>query len=330
MNETGVLLINLGTPQSAELQDVKRYLRQFLSDKRVISLPALVRYFLVYGLIVPFRARKSAHAYQSIWTHEGSPLRHLSQEFTHQLQTLLGPTYKVVLGMRYGKPSIDEALEQLKHCSSLLVLPLYPQYSSAATGSSLEEVMRLIMSWEVIPSLTMVSDFYQHPAYIETQAELIKTHHNPDHHLLFSYHGLPEQQIINSGCESVCLDACPIDKLKNPGCYKAQCEKTSFLLAQALKLQPAQYSTSFQSRLGKTPWIKPYTDKLLVTLREKGVTALSIACPSFVTDCLETLEEIGMQARSDWLALGGEHFTLIPCMNNDPLWVKAVVQLIQS
>lgn len=330
MIEKGVLLINLGTPDSAEVSDVKRYLREFLTDKRVISLPAPLRYLLVYGLILPFRAKKSAHAYQSIWTNEGSPLRHISEQFSSLLQTQLGPSFKVALGMRYGKPSISEALAKLKHCSSIVVLPLYPQYSSAATGSSLEEVMRLVKSWDVIPSLNVIANFYQHPTYIQAQAQLIKAHYNTEDHLLFSYHGLPEQQIIQSGCESVCVNACPLDPLKNPGCYKAQCEKTSFLLAKTLNLEPSQYSTSFQSRLGKTPWIKPYTDKWLITLREKGVKNLAIACPSFVTDCLETLEEIGMQARCDWQTLGGERFTLIPCLNTDALWVKAVVQLLQS
>lgn len=330
MIEKGVLLINLGTPLSAEIDDVKRYLREFLTDKRVINLPTPLRYLLVYGAILPFRAKKSALAYQSIWTEFGSPLLYLSQDLAQQLQTQLGAQYKVALGMRYSKPSIACALEQLKDCTSITVLPLYPQYSSAATGSALEEVMRLVMQKEVIPSLNILSEFYQHPAYIKAQAQLIKTHLKPDYHLLFSYHGITEKQIHLSGCQTVCSTSCPIDSLKNPNCYKAQCEYTSFLLAQALGLEPHQYSTSFQSRLGKTPWIKPYTDEHVAELITKGVKNLVVVCPSFVTDCLETLEEIGIRANKRWKSLGGENFELIPCMNSSPLWIQAIVELIQS
>lgn len=329
MIEKGVLLINLGTPKSAELSDVKAYLGEFLTDKRVISLPWALRYLLVYGFLLPFRAKQSAKAYQAIWDTKGSPLLYLSQAFVSQVQDQLGSDYQVVLGMRYGQPSITKALEQLKHCSSIVVLPLYPQYSSAATGSALEEVMRLVSVRDVIASLKLIRDFYQQPAYIKAQAQVIKQHLNPKAHLLFSYHGLPQRQIHQSGCDKICLN-CPVDNLKNPGCYKAQCEGTSHLLAQELGLKSSQYSTAFQSRLGKTPWIKPYTEAHLTDLVAKGIKDIAIVCPSFVTDCLETLEEIGIRAKNQWQALGGESFQLIPCLNSDLLWVKAVVELIQS
>lgn len=330
MIEKGVLLINLGTPRSAELSDVRRYLCEFLTDKRVIDLPAPLRYLIVFGLIAPFRSKKSAHAYRTIWTEEGSPLLVYSAALAQQVQQHLGPKTQVALGMRYGTPSINEALEQLKHCKSITVLPLYPHYSSAATGSSIEETMRLLIPREVFPSLHIIRDFYQHPAYLLAQSERIRAHLQPDDYLLFSYHGIPERQIIKGGCHTVCNPICPIGTDKNPSCYKAQCHHTSFLLAESLGLGSEQYSTSFQSRLGKTPWIKPYTDEILISLIKQGVKNIAIACPSFVADCLETIEEIGMRERAQWLALGGERFTLIPSLNNDALWIKAVVELVQS
>ncbi len=322
----GILVINLGTPNSAEVSSVRSYLREFLTDKRVIDLPLPLRWLLVNVLILPFRPKKSAHAYQSIWTTAGSPLLCLSQNLIQQLQQQVGSTSKVALGMRYGQPSIPEALNQLKECDSLTILPLYPQYSSAATGSSIEEVMDYISSLEVIPSLKIIRDFYKHPAYIKAQAEIIKQHLADQDHVLFSYHGIPERQILKSGCQKVCVDICPIDP-ENKGCYKAQCHNTSFLLAQELGLPSDQYSSAFQSRLGKTPWIKPYTDEVFSELAAQGKRKLVIACPSFVTDCLETLEEIGIRARQQWFELGGEEFTLVPCMNDSPLWVKAVVEI---
>lgn len=326
----GLLLINLGTPEQADVRAVRAYLREFLTDKRVIDLPAPVRYALVYALILPFRSKKSAHAYQSIWTEQGSPLLFNSQNTIKQLQNILGEKYTLALGMRYGNPSIATALECLKTCDKITILPLYPQYSSAATGSSIEEVLRIISLKEIIPSLTIIRDFYQHPSYIKAQSQIIQTHWQTDSHLLFSYHGIPERHIINSGCKSVCNTTCPPISEINNQCYKAQCHQTSSLLATALNLSLNQYSTAFQSRLGKTPWIKPYTDEILIELANKGITKLTIACPSFVADCLETLEEIGMRAKEQWIISGGEQFTLVPCMNDDPQWVQAISEIIYS
>ncbi len=328
--KNGLLLINLGTPDQDSIPAVKKYLREFLTDKRVIDLPALLRYILVYFFILPFRTKKSAHAYQMIWTTQGSPLLFHHQNLARQLQIELGSDIKVVLGMRYGSPSITSALNQLRDCQSITILPLYPQYSSAATGSSIEELMRIITTWEVIPSINIIRDFYQHSAYIKAQAEVIKNQLNEDTHLLFSYHGIPERQILKSGCEKICQNNCPEITTKNQGCYKAQCYETSRLLAQELKLDTQQYSTAFQSRLGKTPWIKPYTDELLIELAQNGVKKLAITCPSFVADCLETLEEIGMRTREQWMELGGEQFTLIPCMNEAPAWVNAIKIIVEE
>ena len=321
----GILLTNLGTPNSTSISDVSRYLREFLTDKRVINLPSLVRYLLVYGLIVPFRAKNSAHAYQLIWTEKGSPLRFHSEQLTTNLQKDMGSKYKITLGMRYGNPSIAQAINDLKDCESITVLPLFPQYSSAATGSSIEEILKVVATLEVIPSMTIIRDFYQHPAYITTKAQIIKTHFQEHDHLLFSYHGIPERQIQNSGCKTVCSDICPPISTNNQGCYKAQCHQTSQLLATELKLSADQYSTSFQSRLGKIPWIKPYTDEVLIALAAKGIKNLTIACPSFIADCLETLEEIGIRAKEQWIKLGGEKFTIVPCLNDDANWIKQIL-----
>jgi ferrochelatase len=326
--KSGLLFINLGTPDSTELLSVKRYLREFLTDKRVIDIPWPMRYLLVYGLIVPFRAKKSAHAYKAVWTKHGSPLLLHSLELVEQVQIKLANSHKVTLGMSYGSPSIQSALEELKECETITILPLYPQYSSAATGSAIEATLKLIETMEVIPSLKVIRDFYKHPAYIAAQAKMIDMHLDAKHHLLFSYHGIPERQIYKSGCKTLCTAPCPSNK--NPGCYKSQCYQTTHLIAQALNLSPQQYSTSFQSRLGKTPWIKPYTDELLIALAEQGIKNLTITCPSFVTDCLETLEEIGIRAKEQWTQLGGEQCILIPSMNSNELWIQAIAQMIEA
>jgi protoporphyrin/coproporphyrin ferrochelatase len=324
--KSGLLIINLGTPAALNLTAVKRYLSEFLSDKRVIDLPWIIRFFLVHGLIIPFRAKKSLHAYTTIWSEQGSPLLSHSQQLVKQIQKEVNDDIKVLLAMRYGAPSIQAGLEELQSCSSITILPLYPQYSSAANGSSIEKTIQLIKGQEVIPSLKIISNFYQHPSYIQAQAEFIKMHFNPKSHLLFSYHGIPERQIHKSGCKKLCLHNC---STKNSNCYRAQCYQTSNLIAQTLNLSTDQHSTSFQSRLGRTPWIKPYTDELLKTLAEQGIKHLTITCPSFVTDCLETLEEIGIRAREQWLQLGGEQFTLIPSMNDYSSWAKAILKIAE-
>ncbi|MFJ1268928.1 ferrochelatase [Legionella lytica] len=326
----GLLLVNLGTPKAPQVPAVRSYLRAFLTDKRVIDLPALLRYILVYVFVLPFRAKRSAHAYQAIWTECGSPLLWHSQNLLTQVQEELGAKYGVVLGMRYGEPSIAEQLNRLKQCESITILPLYPQYSSAASGSSIEEALKIISSWDIIPSITVIRDFFQHPAYIKAQTAVIKEQVKEYEHILFSYHGIPERQITKNNCKSVCTDACPIISEQNQGCYKAQCHQSSRLLAQELQLSEQQYSTAFQSRLGKTPWIKPYTDERLNQLAAQGIKKLVIVCPSFVADCLETLEEISISAKQQWQILGGTQLIVVPCLNAHPLWVKAIVEIISE
>lgn len=321
----GLLLINIGTPNSPDIPAVRRYLREFLFDKRVIDLPIILRYLLLYGFILPFRPRQSAHAYQAIWTDSGSPLLCYSQQLCDKLQERLGTNYQIVLGMRYGTPTIQQALEQLKTCEQITILPLYPQYSSAATGSSIEKVLEILLSKTVFPSIHIIRDFYNHPAFIHAQTQLIKPYLSDQDHVLFSYHGLPERQLSKAGCKTICTHDCP-STMTAQGCYRAQCFETSRLLSVSLQL--TTFSTAFQSRLGRTPWIKPYTDEVLQTLAKNGIKRLVIACPSFVTDCLETLEEIGLRAKQQWLKLGGEQLTLVPCLNDHELWIDAITSFL--
>lgn len=326
----GLLLINLGTPAKPTIKAVRAYLKSFLIDKRVIDLPAPWRYLLLYGFILPFRPRQSAKAYQAIWTSNGSPLLHYSSSCRVQLQQQLGEEYQVALGMRYGEPSISSALKQLKTCETLTILPLFPQYSSAATGSSLEETMRLLSQQRIIPHIKVIRDFHTHPGFIDSQAALIKPYMATHDHLLFSYHGLPERQLLKDDCKEYCPSGCQTIARMNSSCYRAQCLRTSAALIRALNLNASNVSSAFQSRLGRTPWIKPYTDELLMTLAAKGVKRLAVACPSFVADCLETLEEIGLRAKTQWLNLGGEQLTLIPALNDHPSWIETLTRMVRT
>lgn len=323
----GLLLLNIGTPEGPGSASVRRYLRTFLSDKRVIDLPAPLRYALVYGIILPLRPKNTSKAYQAIWTKEGSPLLALSLQLVHQLQEALKDTTQVALGMRYSEPSIEVALNALKGCDEITILPLFPQYSSAVTGSALEYVLKILANQTVIPSFKVIREFYAHPAFIKAQAQALKPfmHHE---HILFSFHGLPERHMQKIGCVPVCRkEACPPISSQNNACYRAQCYETTRLLVDALHIKPSQYTVSFQSRLGKTPWIEPFTDSTLDILAKKGIKQLAVACPSFVTDCLETLEEIGLRAKAQWIKAGGESLDLVPCLNASEDWVKAVIEI---
>ncbi|MDF1677101.1 MAG: ferrochelatase [Legionellaceae bacterium] len=325
----GVLLIQLGTPEAPTTSSVRHYLRLFLSDKRVIDIPAPIRYLLLYFIILPFRSKQSAKAYQSIWTQEGSPLRVLSNNLAEKLQQKYAQTHLIAHGMRYGTPTLKHALDTLKDCDEITILPLYPQYASSTTGSSIEVVFQYFKNKPAIPTLHIIHHFYAHKAFVKAQSEQIKPFlEAPFDHLILSYHGLPIRHLQKIGCNTICDAACPAPKDKNTNCYRAQCFETSRKLASALALPETTYTTTFQSRLGKTPWIEPYTDKVLETLAKKGIKRLVVACPAFVTDCLETLEEIGMRAKEDWIKMGGESLTLVPCLNDEPHWVNALAEMI--
>lgn len=324
----GLLIINLGTPRSPHPFEVARFLFQFLCDKRVISLPRILRYLLFWGIILPFRLYKTTQAYQRIWTEHGSPLLFHSNELIKALRHKLQKTHEVHLAMRYGKPSLKEALASLAHCETLTILPLYPQYASASTGSSLEATLTYLSRQTNIPSLDVIHEFYDHPSFIHAQAEQIKPYLKDHEFILFSYHGLPEKQVLSSGCNAICKHDCP--DLPKTKCYRAKCYRTTTLIAQSLHLTPTQFTTSFQSRLGRLPWIQPYTETYFISLIQQGIKRLLIVCPSFTMDCLETLDEINHAARKKWLQLGGEKLTLVPSLNSSAQWIEAIIHIIQK
>lgn len=327
----GVLLVNLGTPSNCDTASVRTYLREFLDDPRVIDLPWLIRKILLNFVILPFRPKESAKAYQKIWSKKGSPLLLNSIELQTALSKRFDDKMPIEIGMRYGSPSIASALNKLGSVDHLIVLPLFPQYSSAATGSAMEKVYQEIKSKRTQPNLIILRDFFSYPDFLKAQAQIIADKkEDPSSHLLLSYHGLPEQHLIKGGCQSICTPVCPETNDYPRSCYRKQCYHTSRELAKRLKLSEDRYSTSFQSRLGKTPWIRPYTDHTLTNLIEQGIKNIAIACPSFVADCLETLEEIGIQAKEQWHSLGGEGFQLLPCLNSEHLWVDALESLVRE
>lgn len=331
----GVLLINLGTPDAPDATAVRRYLREFLSDPRVIDLAPPARWLLLNAVILPFRPKQSAAAYRHVWTDEGSPLLVESERLRDAVAARL-PQATVALGMRYGSPSLEHALDQLRAagCERLVVFPLYPQYASSSTGSSLEAVYRLVAERWNTPSVAVVPPFYDDPGFIEACAAVgrpILDELAPDH-VLMSFHGLPERHIRKSDAAGGhCLASagcCDRMQPANRACYRAQCFATARALAGALQLAPDTWSVSFQSRLGRTPWIQPYTDEVLPALAARGARRVAVYCPAFVADCLETLEEIGLRAEADFRAAGGEALRLIPAVNSHPRWVDAVVDLL--
>lgn len=323
MKKTAILLINLGTPDAPTIPAVRNYLNQFLMDPDVIDIPAIARFILVKGIILRFRPKQSAEAYKQIWTDKGSPLLVHSLELRDTLKTKLNNEL-IELGMRYGNPSIKSALDKLMQHKpdKLIVLPLFPQFSQAATQSALKAFHHAFKPYRGQVALQIIREFYDDPEFIQGYANLIQQHFHPDkhEHLLMSYHGLPVKHLSKTGCHHVhthCKESqgCPPMGDDNRDCYRAQCYATSHAIADKLHLKPEDYSISFQSRLGRTPWIKPYTDFHLEDLRKRSITRLAIVCPSFVADCLETLEEIGIRAREQWLKLGGDALTVIPCLN---------------
>jgi ferrochelatase len=335
---TGVLLINLGTPASPAVGDVRRYLREFLSDPRVIDVPAALRWALVNLWIAPTRAPRSARQYAGVWGEAGSPLRVHSLALREALGQELGSGFRVALGMRYGQPSIAAGLDELlaSGVSRLIALPLYPQYASSSTGTAVEALYAAAGAKWNTPTLEVLPEFYEAPGFVAALAALARPvfeRARPDH-LLMSYHGLPERQVRKSTPDSTsCLrDAhcCEAIRADNARCYRAQCFATSRALAGALELTEDRWSISFQSRLGRTPWIRPFTDEVLPQLAARGIKRLAVTCPSFAADCLETVEEIGVRAREQWRACGGAELELVPCPNAHPVWVQALAGWIRA
>ncbi|RIK92977.1 MAG: ferrochelatase, partial [Proteobacteria bacterium] len=334
----GVLLVNLGSPDAPTPRAVRRYLREFLGDPRVLDIPAVPRWLLLEGAILPFRPRRSAEAYDKVWTSEGSPLLVHGRALRDALRKELGDDWVVELAMRYGVPSIDAALDRLAaaDCERITVVPLFPQYASASTGSALDAVYAAAAERHNVPPLTVLPSFYDEPGFIRAVAAVARELPEdrwPDH-LLISFHGLPERQVRKSDptgehcfASPHCCDAIGS---ANRFCYRAQCAATARAVAKALGLGPEHWTLSFQSRLGRTPWIQPYTDEVLPELYQRGVRRLAVVCPSFVADCLETLEEIGLRAHEQWKELGGEDLVLVPCVNAHPVWVEALAGWIRG
>ncbi len=336
MKKTGILLLNLGTPDAPTVRAVRRYLREFLSDPKVVDISSIARWMLLNFIILPFRPRITAKMYQTIWTEQGSPLLVFSQAFQKKVASRLGKDFVVELGMRYGDPSIASALEKLHQVEldRLLIFPLFPQYSSAASESAIEKALEVIKAENYLTPHLVIRDFYDHKAFIESEAKIITAHTKdfPVDHYLFSYHGVPVRQ-LEPFCDTKFCDraqTCPVPRKYNKQCYRAQCYATSRAIAEKLGIDATQYSVAFQSRLGRIPWIQPYTDQFLEKLIAREVKNLVIISPSFVADCLETLEEIGVRTVEQWQELGGGQLRLIPALNDHPHWVEGFVDMVKT
>ena len=317
---TGVLLTNLGTPEAPTPAAVRRFLREFLSDPRVVELPRWLWWLILHGFILPFRPRRSASAYAKVWTAQGSPLLSISQQQLQGLQRLLGAenagSIKLALGMRYGKPSIAHALHALRAqgVDRVLLLPLYPQYSATTTASTFEAMNTELSRWRRVPSVRTITSYYADPGYLDAIRKSIESNwaeHGRSEHLVFSFHGIP-QAYAQAG---------------DP--YAQQCEYTAQRIAAGLNLDDGQWQIAFQSRLGRAPWLQPYADEALLKLARRGVKSVEVICPGFAADCLETLEEMDIRYRQVFLDAGGEKFRYIEALNNSDAHLHMLVDLIR-
>jgi len=332
--KTGVLLINLGTPNSPSISDVHKYLTQFLNDPFVIDIFWLKRLLLVNLIIVPFRAPKTAKLYQKIWTAEGSPLLVNGIALKDKIQEKLGSEYVVELAMRYQNPSLKYGLEKLvkKDVSRIIALPLYPHFASSTTLSTTKKIDKLKIKMNGIPNIVHIGQFYDHPLFIKSWVNQISKHNLESYdHLLFSFHGLPERHLakehVSGDCEQ---DHCTTEINKaNKTCYKATCYATVRLIASAMNLKEEYYTVCFQSRLGKDPWIQPSSDHVVIEQAKKGAKKLLVASPSFIADCLETVYEIAIEYKQLFLENGGEELHLIESLNTSPVWLDAVESLVK-
>ena len=327
----GILLINLGSPDSTKVKDVRKYLDEFLMDERVIDIPYWKRFLLIKGIILNTRPKKSAEAYKKIWWKEGSPLIVISERFHKKLKEKLD--IPVALGMRYGSMSIEKSLEELKiqNIDEVLVIPLYPHYAMSSYETVVEKVKEVQQKSFPTMNLNFLPAFYNNPEYIKVMSNNLKNHLKDfDYdHILFSYHGIPERHILksdttNSHCK-IDGSCCNTPSKAHETCYRHQCFETTKRMVKTLQLKEGSYSNSFQSRLLKDPWLKPYTDFELERLPQEGVKKLAVITPAFVADCLETLEEIAMEGKSEFLKAGGEEYKHVPCLNDNDDWVDVMV-----
>ena len=327
----GILLVNLGSPKSTEVKDVKTYLDEFLMDEYVLDMSWIGRALLVKGIILNTRPKKSAQAYQSVWTSEGSPLIVISKQVQAKLQSMVD--VPVGLAMRYANPSIQEGIQELvdKGVTQITVLPLYPQYAMSTVETIINRIQEVKEKHFPTTEFNFVKPFYRNEAYIQSLAKSIKDKLPTEFdQLLFSYHGVPERHIYKTDYTHTCnLENCRNEEHKhyNEYCYMNHCYETTRLVREALGLREDQVTTSFQSRLLKDPWLQPYTDQTLEGMPKKGIKKLAVCCPAFVSDCLETLEEISMEGKEEFLHAGGEEFTYIPCLNDNTDFVEVLKDL---
>lgn len=337
MKRTGVLLIQLGTPDSPKVSDVRKYLTEFLNDPRVIDLPWLGRKLLVNGIIVPFRAPKSAKIYKELWELSGgeSPLLTYTESKRKLLQERLSDQDVTVhMAMRYQNPSMDKALDEMRkeNYDKIIILPLFPQYASASGGSAIDKAMRIIRKWWVIPEISIISEFYDHEAYIDAVVERAKAFNIEDYdRIMFSYHGLPDRHVDKVYDTGLCEDQpCETEiNEENKFCYKAECYATTRLIADRLGLNEDDYTVAFQSRLDKK-WLTPFSDKVIEEWGHEGAKKVLVFSPAFVADCLETLIEIGVEYQEDFEKLGGEKVQLVPSTNDHPRFIDCLEDLVRK
>jgi len=333
---TGILIINLGTPDEPSRSAVYRYLKQFLLDPRVIDINAVSRNLLVRGIIAPFRSGQSAKLYKELWTEQGSPLKYHGVNLASQVQQLLGNEYVVELAMRYQSPSIESAIQKLMQAkvSKIKVFPLFPQYASASTGSAHEEVMRVLAGQQIIPEVEFVNSYPTWQPLIDLFVANGRKYDLAQYdHFLFSYHGLPQRQLRKADAFNHCLqspDCCKTLTPVNQFCYSAQCHATTQAIVNQLGLKPEQYTICFQSRLGRDPWVQPYTSKVLEALAESGAKRLLVFCPAFTADCLETTVEVSIEYREEFLKMGGERLDLVESLNDSPVWAQAIASRLRN
>jgi len=312
----GVLLCNLGTPDSFQTGDVRKFLKEFLSDGRVVEIPKFIWWFILNGIILIFRPKKSALLYESVWTKEGSPLLVYSEKLVSKLLKELPNNYEIELAMRYGNPSIEEGLIALKkkNCRNLIVLPLFPQYSGTTTGSVFDEVSRVLSKWRWVPNLNFINSYHDDEGYIIALSDSIKEklENESPQKIVFSYHGIPKRNFIKG----------------DP--YHCLCKKTTRLVAERLGLNEDKYITTFQSRFGRAEWLKPYTSETMENLPSENIKNILVVAPGFSVDCLETIEEIDDENKEIFIDAGGEKFGYIPCLNDSQQHIKFIKDFLQK
>ena len=312
----GVLLCNLGTPDSFQTSDVRKFLKEFLSDGRVVEIPKFIWWFILNGIILIFRPRKSAKLYESVWTKEGSPLLVYSEKLVSKLLKELPNNYEIELAMRYGNPSIEEGLIALKkkNCRNLIVLPLFPQYSGTTTGSVFDEVSRVLSKWRWVPNLNFINSYHDDEGYIIALSDSIKEklENESPQKIIFSYHGIPKRNFIKG----------------DP--YHCLCKKTTRLVAERLGLDEDKYITTFQSRFGRAEWLKPYTSETMENLPSENIKNILVVAPGFSVDCLETIEEIDDENKEIFINAGGEKFGYIPCLNDSQQHIHFIRDFLQK